>query len=84
MSVPAGPRLSFDALHRFMGPSESINEIGGTCDNRMTHLARIAGINRRNLQTWRHLGVPLKRADDIAVALGAHPCEIWPEWFDLP
>ena len=23
-------------------------------------------------------------ADHIAVALGYHPCQLWPEWFDLP
>jgi lambda repressor-like predicted transcriptional regulator len=22
-------------------------------------------------------------ADRIAVALGYHPCQLWPEWFDL-
>ncbi len=23
-------------------------------------------------------------ADRIAVALGYHPCQLWPEWFDFP
>lgn len=22
-------------------------------------------------------------ADRVAIALGHHPCEVWPEWFDL-
>lgn len=22
-------------------------------------------------------------ADRLAVALGSHPCELWPEWFDI-
>jgi lambda repressor-like predicted transcriptional regulator len=23
-------------------------------------------------------------ADRVAVALGCHPCELWPEWFGAP
>ena len=46
--------------------------------------AAALGIDRVTL--WRVLTRPYLRsdaADRIAVAMGHHPCELWPEWFSL-
>jgi lambda repressor-like predicted transcriptional regulator len=46
-------------------------------------IADLAGINRRRLQ--RVLARERLRsdaADALAVALGRHPCELWPDWFE--
>jgi hypothetical protein len=52
-------------------------------DTTTTGLADQLGLDRRTVQrlaTRRRLRSDA--ADRIAVALGRHPCEIWPDWFD--
>lgn len=44
-------------------------------------LARALGRNRAQVGKWRQRGVTLDSADRIAVALGLHPVEVWPEWY---
>jgi lambda repressor-like predicted transcriptional regulator len=45
-------------------------------------LARATGIDRRTFERLRHRQrIRSDSADRIAVALGRHPSEIWPEWF---
>jgi lambda repressor-like predicted transcriptional regulator len=44
-------------------------------------LARALNRQRAHVQRWRREGVPLYSADAIAVALGCHPVEVWPEWY---
>ncbi|MDX6287689.1 MAG: Winged helix-turn-helix DNA-binding [Frankiales bacterium] len=49
----------------------------------LTELAPVLGLPLRTLH--RVLGGVRLRwdtADRIAVALGYHPCELWPEWFN--
>jgi lambda repressor-like predicted transcriptional regulator len=46
-------------------------------------LAVYLGINRSTLYRLRSRDeVRYDAADHLAVALGRHPVEIWPEWFD--
>ena len=46
-------------------------------------LARGLGLDRSTLYRLLYReNLRYDAADHIAVALGRHPCEIWPEWFD--
>jgi lambda repressor-like predicted transcriptional regulator len=48
----------------------------------MTDLACLSGVDRRALQRIRARSrIRWDAADRIAVALGHHPSELWPEWF---
>jgi hypothetical protein len=67
MSGPAPfPRLPYAPLARYGEPTE---------------LGRQLGVHRTAVQHWKKRGVPEDRADEIAVKLGCHPCELWPGWF---
>jgi lambda repressor-like predicted transcriptional regulator len=44
-------------------------------------VAQKTGFPLRTVQRWAHLGVTDNYADRLAVRLGFHPSEIWPEWF---
>jgi hypothetical protein len=50
-----------------------------TADN----LAAALGVNRRSLQRYRTGAQQLRPhdADAIAVRLGLHPANLWPEWW---
>lgn len=43
----------------------------------VTVLAELAGVSKRQVQRWRHDGIPLSIAEDICDTLGLHPCEVW-------
>lgn len=43
-------------------------------------LARTTRVTRRTIQRWANNGVPYDKADLIAVALGHHPNELWPNY----
>lgn len=47
-------------------------------------LARITGRHRSVISRWQTIGIPDLDADEIAVALGVHPGEVWDDWFDQP
>jgi hypothetical protein len=48
----------------------------------LTHLARLVALDRRTIQRLaRRDRLRVDAADRIAVALGRHPCELWPTWF---
>ena len=56
-----------------------------TADQTRRQLATIAGTEPRTLARWIRAGrIPIAAADRAACALGTHPGEIWPEWWDLP
>ena len=44
-------------------------------------MARELGIPLRTVQRWAKQGIPADRADELAIASGAHPSEIWDSWF---
>ncbi|MDQ1439266.1 MAG: Winged helix-turn-helix DNA-binding [Acidimicrobiaceae bacterium] len=46
-------------------------------------LARALGVDRAQVAHWRSDGVPIESADRIAIAVGRHPAEVWPEWYRL-
>lgn len=45
-------------------------------------LARAAGVNASAVTRWKERGLSLAQADDIAVRLGLHPMEVWPDFYD--
>jgi lambda repressor-like predicted transcriptional regulator len=67
--TPASPRLPLEPL---------VTRHGG-----VSALARALGRDRSQVGKWRRRGVSLDRADAIAVALGLHPVEVWPEWYTV-
>lgn len=46
-------------------------------------LARALGRQRTLVARWRSGGLPLDSADGVAIALGLHPVEVWPDWYAL-
>lgn len=44
-------------------------------------IAELARVDRRTVHRWRHEGLTLEVADDVAVRLGFHPSEVWPDWW---
>ncbi|MBW3536188.1 MAG: hypothetical protein KY395_00270 [Actinobacteria bacterium] len=45
-------------------------------------LARALRRDRVQVSKWRRDGLPMASADRIAVALGMHPVEVWPDWYE--
>lgn len=44
-------------------------------------VADAVGMQPRSIQRWKENGgVPVGTCDRVAIALGWHPCVIWPEW----
>lgn len=66
---PASPRLPLEPLVRRYGSIQA--------------LAEALNRDRAQVQKWRERGVTILAADDIAVALGLHPVEVWPEWYEV-
>ena len=48
--------------------------------------ATIFGVHRSTVLRWRNPRTMLDQweADRYAIAIGKHPSEIWPNWFDVP
>lgn len=66
--LPAEPLIAALDSHRTTRALRSITEV--------------TGIDRRTFERLRHRRrIRSDSADRIAVALGRHPSEIWPEWF---
>ena len=90
-------RLSFAPLVAALGQvfvhcpgnDASIGNLGdGSCWQEVegvptSMLAELTGFSARTLHRWVHDGVPVDEADRIAVKLGMHVAEIWPEWWSL-
>ena len=48
------------------------------------HMAQLVGVSSRTWLRWQvEGGVPLWAADRAAVAIGRHPANIWPTFFDV-
>lgn len=72
------------AGHRDWGPRNPEAEVWQpVTGNPISVLSELTGVSRRTLTRWVKDGVPVEYADRMAVALGRHVCEIWPNWFDL-
>jgi hypothetical protein len=42
--------------------------------------AELAGCDPRNWWRWTHDGIPDHASDRIAIGIGYHPAQIWPDW----
>lgn len=45
----------------------------------LRHAARIIGCSRSTIQRWSVDGMTVAAADRVAIGLGVHPVELWPE-----
>jgi lambda repressor-like predicted transcriptional regulator len=75
------PRFDFAALEPII-----IAAWRPTCEGESTaglsaKTAALTGLHRSMVSRYRRNGIPVLQADRIAVALGRHPGEIWPEWW---
>ncbi len=61
------------ALRRLTAETES--SVSVLADNIRVDRSTIQRLFTRDRLRW-------DAADHVAVALGCHPCQIWPEWFD--
>lgn len=56
-----------------------------SCDgqkNTITRLATVCGVNWKTAQRWIvEDAIPIHAADEAAVRCGAHPANVWPEWW---
>lgn len=51
----------------------------------MNDASAAIGLHRSTIQRlFKRERLRWDAADNVAVALGRHPCELWPTWFDLP
>lgn len=51
----------------------------------MSDLAEAIGFESSTVRKWANRGhVPFAWADTIAIRLGVHPVDIWPEWYEIP
>lgn len=55
---------------------------GGRQHDRPNHcaMARRVGTSANQLYRWLRYGVTPDQADELAVALGLHPLNVWPDW----
>lgn len=44
--------------------------------------AKAAGCSTRNWNRWEAKGLPDDASDRVAVYIGMHPVQIWPDWLD--
>ncbi len=49
-------------------------------DRTMRHLAELCDVSRSTVQRWARSGVDEWSADRVAMAVGVHPAELWPDW----
>ena len=53
-----------------------LSDVGYT---NLSELARHSGYPLRTIQRWKTNGIPSRSADHLAVRLGLHPANIWPD-----
>lgn len=46
-------------------------------------LARALKVDPRQVHRWSGYGVSIWTADELAVSLGFHPIELWPQWLEV-
>jgi hypothetical protein len=74
-------RFDFAALEPIINAAWRPNSEGEARAGLSAKTAALTGIHRSMVSRYRRNGIPVLQADRIAVALGRHPGEIWPEWW---
>jgi lambda repressor-like predicted transcriptional regulator len=60
----------------------ALRRLAADRDNTIVDIAMAAGIDRCTLQRlFTRDRLRYDAADNIAIALGYHPCQLWLEWF---
>jgi hypothetical protein len=74
------PRLPFEPLLSCVPPSpnDDADQIPGA-----RRVAEMCRVTVRIARRWKRCGMELDEADAAAIALGMHPCEVWPEWWEV-
>lgn len=67
MPKPSQMRYSLQPLTRECGTRE---------------LGDRVGLSHQIIDIWARRGITWERADVLAIALGRHPGEVWPQWWD--
>jgi lambda repressor-like predicted transcriptional regulator len=74
---PKEQRLSYAGLVRWLQHRYDLEHTG------YRTIAKTIGMTTNTVFMWDKTGVPLWTADKLAVKLGAHPADIWPEeWWN--
>lgn len=68
------------STHLLRWPLQPLFDATGTTEYRQ--LAALTGFAARTIHRWAHAGIQDIQADRAAVALGQHPSNIWPNWFE--
>jgi len=47
-------------------------------------IAEVLGVRPATIERWRCsvCNLEFQRADEMAIRIGLHPCEIWDNWFE--
>lgn len=79
---PDEPAYSFMRAYRYAQVQADLPIIDGTYGGYSVEIfARQCGVNFTTAGQWRIRGhIPRDAADGVAVALGLHPVQLWPEW----
>jgi lambda repressor-like predicted transcriptional regulator len=48
----------------------------------LRNLAAIGGVSTMTTRRWVTRGLKEHEADRVAISLGLHPSELWPQWWD--
>jgi hypothetical protein len=68
------------STHSLRWPLEPLFDATDTTEYKQ--LAVLTGFPARTIHRWAHAGLRDIQADRAAVALGKHPSNIWPNWFE--
>ncbi len=80
-------RLPFEPVRTWIGPL--LTHVGGSergserdygCN---ALIGEMMGVSTRTVNRWANEGVPARRADAVAISLGAHPLELWPDYHEV-
>lgn len=77
------PLFPFRAVDRYIDSRWLTARFGQGCDTATLsndERAELLGVDRDQVTAWRRTGVPLWRAEALAIGLGRHPDELWPDW----
>lgn len=74
---PLLPFLAIAALELMLAEERQGRPIDGASHCAM---ARRLGTSAKQLYRWLRYGVTHDQADELAVALGLHPLNVWPDW----
>jgi hypothetical protein len=85
---PIQRRFPLDEVERYVectrAPDDLVQLNTPTSPGRrvtLAHVARLSGIAVHSLHRYRKQGIPFWAADRMAINLGAHPLEIWTDFY---